>query len=116
MGRLRYLEILGRQITSDRRFHTEALCPRHRTDIEQTDIGARSKRRLQNICSIPRAAPADNFRPNTQGARCTPGRVDPSHIYLIHFNMYQQTYLLAKYSKVAMIVNFLYFNVHVTAQ
>ena len=32
--------------------------------------------------------------------------LDPSHIYLIHFNMYQQTHLLAKCSKVAMIVNF----------
>ena len=76
MGRLRYLEILGRQITSDRRFHTGALCPRHLTDIGQTDIGARSKRRLQNICSIPSAAPADNFRPNIPGSRRTPGRVD----------------------------------------
>ena len=42
--------------------------------------------------------------------------LDPSHIYLIHFNMYQQTHLLAKCSKVAMIVNFPYFNVHVRAQ
>ena len=42
--------------------------------------------------------------------------LDPSHIYLIHFNMYQQTHLLAKCSKVAMIVNFLYFNVLITAQ
>ena len=42
--------------------------------------------------------------------------LDPSHIYLIHFNMYQQTHLSAKCSKVAMIVNFLYFNVHVGAQ
>ena len=42
--------------------------------------------------------------------------LDPSHIYSIHFNMYQQTHLLAKCSKVAMIVNFLYFNVLKTAQ
>ena len=42
--------------------------------------------------------------------------LDPSHIYLIHFNMYQQTHLLAKCSKVAMIVKFLYFNVHIRAQ
>ena len=42
--------------------------------------------------------------------------LDPLHIYLIHFNMYQQTHLLAKCSKVAMIVNFLYFNVLITAQ
>ena len=42
--------------------------------------------------------------------------LDPSHIYLIHFNMYQQTHLLAKCSKVAMIVKVLYFNVHIRAQ
>ena len=42
--------------------------------------------------------------------------LDPSHIYLIHFNMYQQTHLLAKCLKVAMIVNFLYFSVLITAQ
>ena len=42
--------------------------------------------------------------------------LDQLHIYLIHFNMYQQTHLLAECSKVAMIVKFLYFNVHITAQ
>ena len=42
--------------------------------------------------------------------------LDPSHIYLIHFNIYQQTHLLAKWSKVAMIVNFPYFNVQIRAQ
>ena len=42
--------------------------------------------------------------------------LDPLHIYLIHFNIYQQTHLLAKCSKVAMIVNFSYFNVLITAQ
>ena len=42
--------------------------------------------------------------------------LDPLHIHLIHFNMYQQTHLLAKCSKVAMIVNFLYFNVLIRAQ
>ena len=42
--------------------------------------------------------------------------LDPLHIYLIHFNMYQQTQLLAKCSKVAMIANFPYFNVHMRAQ
>ena len=42
--------------------------------------------------------------------------LDPSHIYLIHFNMYQQIHLLAKCSKVAMIVKFLYFKVHIRAQ
>ena len=33
---------------------------------------------------------------------------DPLHIYFIHSHMYLQTHLLAKCSKVAMIVNFLY--------
>ena len=42
--------------------------------------------------------------------------LDQLHIYLIHFNMYQQTHLLAKCSKVAMIVKFLCFNVHIGAQ
>ena len=42
--------------------------------------------------------------------------LDPSHIYLIHFNMYQQTHLSAKCSKVAMIVNFPYFVVLITTQ
>ena len=42
--------------------------------------------------------------------------LDPSHIYVIHFNMNQQTHLSAKCSKVAMIVNFLYFNVLTRAQ
>ena len=42
--------------------------------------------------------------------------LDPLYIYLIHFNMYQQTHLLAKCLKVAMIVKFLYFNVLITAQ
>ena len=42
--------------------------------------------------------------------------LDPLHIYLIHFNMYPQTDLLAKCSKVAMIVNFPYLNVHIRAQ
>ena len=42
--------------------------------------------------------------------------LDPLHIYLIHFSMYQQTHLLAKCSKVAMIVNFLYFNVLIRAE
>ena len=42
--------------------------------------------------------------------------LDPLHIYLIHFNMYQQTHLLANCSKVAMIVKILYFNVHIRAQ
>ena len=41
--------------------------------------------------------------------------LDPLHIYLIHFNVYQQTHLLAKCSKVAMMVNFPYFNVHIRA-
>ena len=42
--------------------------------------------------------------------------LDPLHIYLIDYNMYQQTHLLANCSKVAMIVNFLYFNVLIRAQ
>ena len=42
--------------------------------------------------------------------------LDQLHIYLIHFNMYQQTHLLAQCSKVAMIVNFLCFNVYIRAQ
>ena len=42
--------------------------------------------------------------------------LDQLHIYLIHFNMYQQTHLLAECSKVAMIVKFQYFNVHIGAQ
>ena len=42
--------------------------------------------------------------------------LDPLHIYLVHFNMYQHAHLLAKCSKVAMIVNFLHFNIHIRAQ
>ena len=42
--------------------------------------------------------------------------LDPLRICQIHFNKYQQTHLLAKCLKVAMIVNFVYFNVYITAQ
>ena len=41
--------------------------------------------------------------------------LDLTRIYLIHFNVYQQTHLLAKCSKVATMVNFPYFNVHIRA-
>ena len=42
--------------------------------------------------------------------------LDPLRICQIHFNKYQQTHLLAKCLKVAMIVNFLCFNVYIRAQ